>query len=182
MDQNGSYTVGSGVFVSSHSVTVVPFGHCSGVNVPVSEEVELKLEARARGLLMMGPDCGTAIINGVPLGFANAVPGGDVGIEQREARQRGVGGDLHRGQHGIGRVQAAGAVGRVVGHGAGGESLGAAGVGDADGVGAGGGGGEGVDDVGVGGGAGDLITVQEPLIREGSDAGDGDGEDEAAAN
>jgi FdrA protein len=49
-------------------------------NVPVSEEVELKQEARARGLLMMGPDCGTAIIGGVPLGFANVVPRGDIGI------------------------------------------------------------------------------------------------------
>jgi FdrA protein len=49
-------------------------------NVPVEEEVELKNEARERGLLMMGPDCGTAIINGVPLGFANAVPRGDIGI------------------------------------------------------------------------------------------------------
>ncbi len=49
-------------------------------NVPVADEVELKQEARRRGLLMMGPDCGTAIINGVPLGFANAVPRGDVGI------------------------------------------------------------------------------------------------------
>lgn len=49
-------------------------------NVPVADEVELKREAQARGLLMMGPDCGTAIINGVPLGFANAVPRGDIGI------------------------------------------------------------------------------------------------------
>lgn len=49
-------------------------------NVPVADEVELKQEARARGLLMMGPDCGTAIIGGVPLGFANAVPKGDIGI------------------------------------------------------------------------------------------------------
>ena len=49
-------------------------------NVPVSDEVELKQMARARGLLMMGPDCGTAIINGTPLGFANVVPRGDIGI------------------------------------------------------------------------------------------------------
>src|SRR5262249_27070489 len=31
-------------------------------------------------LLVMGPDCGTALIAGVPLGFANAVPRGDIGI------------------------------------------------------------------------------------------------------
>ena len=49
-------------------------------NVGLAEEVELKREARERGLLMMGPDCGTAILNGVPLGFANAVPRGDIGI------------------------------------------------------------------------------------------------------
>ena len=36
--------------------------------------------ARERGLLMMGPDCGTAIINGVPLAFANVVRRGDIGI------------------------------------------------------------------------------------------------------
>lgn len=49
-------------------------------NVPVEEEIELKTMAVERGLLMMGPDCGTAIINGVPLAFANAVPRGQVGI------------------------------------------------------------------------------------------------------
>jgi FdrA protein len=40
----------------------------------------LKAEARDLGLLVMGPDCGTAIIAGASLGFANAVPCGDVGI------------------------------------------------------------------------------------------------------
>ena len=49
-------------------------------NVPVADEVALKLLARERGLLMMGPDCGTAIINGTPLGFANVVSSGDIGI------------------------------------------------------------------------------------------------------
>ena len=49
-------------------------------NVPLADEVALKTEARRRGLLMMGPDCGTAIINGRPLAFANAVPRGDIGI------------------------------------------------------------------------------------------------------
>ena len=28
----------------------------------------------------MGPDCGTAIIDGVPLGFANAIPRGTIGV------------------------------------------------------------------------------------------------------
>lgn len=42
-------------------------------NVALSDEVALKQKARAKGLLVMGPDCGTAIIGGVGLGFANRV-------------------------------------------------------------------------------------------------------------
>lgn len=49
-------------------------------NVPIEKEVELKQEARRLGKLVMGPDCGTAIINGVPLAFANKVPSGDIGV------------------------------------------------------------------------------------------------------
>lgn len=49
-------------------------------NVPVEDEVELKSMARARGLLVMGPDCGTAILDGVPLGFANVVRRGTIGL------------------------------------------------------------------------------------------------------
>jgi succinyl-CoA synthetase alpha subunit len=49
-------------------------------NVPIAEEVALKREARDRGLMVMGPDCGTAIVGGAPLAFANAVPRGDIGI------------------------------------------------------------------------------------------------------
>ena len=49
-------------------------------NVPLADEVALKDLALARGLLMMGPDCGTALLGGAPIGFANAVPRGDVGI------------------------------------------------------------------------------------------------------
>ncbi len=49
-------------------------------NVPVEEEIALKTYAREHGLLVMGPDCGTAIIGGTPLGFANAVPRGNIGI------------------------------------------------------------------------------------------------------
>jgi len=49
-------------------------------NVPVADEVALKRLALAKGLLMMGPDCGTSIIGGAALAFANAVPRGDVGI------------------------------------------------------------------------------------------------------
>lgn len=49
-------------------------------NVSLADEVELKREARDLGLLVMGPDCGTAIIGGTPLAFANVVPRGDIGI------------------------------------------------------------------------------------------------------
>jgi succinyl-CoA synthetase alpha subunit len=49
-------------------------------NVPVEEEIALKKYADSQGLLVMGPDCGSAIINGVPLGFANSVRRGDIGI------------------------------------------------------------------------------------------------------
>jgi len=49
-------------------------------NVSLQAELELKLKALSKGLLMMGPDCGTAIINGMPLAFANRVRGGEIGI------------------------------------------------------------------------------------------------------
>ncbi len=49
-------------------------------NVALEDEVALKQKARAKGLLVMGPDCGTAIIDGVGLGFANRVRRGNVGI------------------------------------------------------------------------------------------------------
>ena len=48
--------------------------------VPLEEERALKLMAREKGLLLMGPDCGTALIGGTPLAFANVVPRGDIGI------------------------------------------------------------------------------------------------------
>jgi FdrA protein len=49
-------------------------------NVALADEVAIKREARKRGLLVMGPDCGTAIIGGAPLCFANEVPRGNIGI------------------------------------------------------------------------------------------------------
>ena len=49
-------------------------------NVPLADEVALKQTAQAKGLLVMGPDCGTAIINGVGLGFANRVRRGAIGL------------------------------------------------------------------------------------------------------
>lgn len=49
-------------------------------NVSMEEEIPLKQYAREHDLLVMGPDCGTAIINGIPLGFANLVRRGDIGV------------------------------------------------------------------------------------------------------
>ncbi len=49
-------------------------------NVSVADESALKRKARGNGLLVMGPDCGTAILNGVGLGFANRVRRGNIGI------------------------------------------------------------------------------------------------------
>jgi FdrA protein len=49
-------------------------------NVPLAQEVALKQVAAERGLLVMGPDCGTAAIGGLGLGFANVTEPGEVGI------------------------------------------------------------------------------------------------------
>jgi len=48
--------------------------------VSLDDEVALKRRARDRGLLVMGPECGTAIINGIGLGFANRVRRGSIGV------------------------------------------------------------------------------------------------------
>lgn len=48
--------------------------------VPVEHEVALKSAAHDAGVLVMGPDCGTAIVSGLALGFANAVRRGPVGL------------------------------------------------------------------------------------------------------
>ncbi|NMM17913.1 MAG: hypothetical protein HHJ14_12605 [Cellulomonas sp.] len=53
---------------------------CFSDNVSIEDEVRLKALAVDRGLLLMGPDCGTAILDGVPLGFANVVARGSVAI------------------------------------------------------------------------------------------------------
>ncbi|MEW6558100.1 MAG: FdrA family protein, partial [Elusimicrobiota bacterium] len=49
-------------------------------NVSVEDEIILKKLGVEKKLLVMGPDCGTAILNGVPLGFANVVRKGSIGI------------------------------------------------------------------------------------------------------
>ena len=49
-------------------------------NVPLEQERAIKALARAKGLLVMGPDCGTAILRGIPLGFANVVREGAISL------------------------------------------------------------------------------------------------------
>ena len=49
-------------------------------NVPLDREAALKRKAREKGLLVMGPDCGTAWLNGIGMGFANRVRRGSIGL------------------------------------------------------------------------------------------------------
>ncbi len=49
-------------------------------NISLADEAELKTLAAKKGLLLMGPDCGTAIINGVALALANVVRRGEIGL------------------------------------------------------------------------------------------------------
>jgi FdrA protein len=49
-------------------------------NVSLEDEIALKHFARDKGLMVMGPDCGTAIVNGVGFGFANRVRRGRIGL------------------------------------------------------------------------------------------------------
>lgn len=80
-------------------------------NVPLAEEIALKQMAQQHGLLMMGPDAGTAIVNGIALGFANAVPRGPVGVVGAAGTGiQGVTSALARG--GVGISQALGTGGR----------------------------------------------------------------------
>lgn len=72
----GAYAAAEALKALSRGLHVFLFSD----NVAREDEVMLKREAARRGLLVMGPDCGTAIINGAPLGFANAVRRGDIGL------------------------------------------------------------------------------------------------------
>lgn len=49
-------------------------------NVPLDQEVELKQLAKTQRRLLMGPDCGTSLIGGIGIGFANRVRRGPVGV------------------------------------------------------------------------------------------------------
>jgi succinyl-CoA synthetase alpha subunit len=76
-------------------------------NVPVAQERAIKELAREKGLLVMGPDCGTAILGGVPIGFANVVRAGPIslvgasgtGLQEIACRIHALGGGV---RHAIG--------------------------------------------------------------------------------
>jgi FdrA protein len=72
-----------GQFAKREAVTAINHGlnvFLFSSNVSVEDELELKQKAISKHLLMMGPDCGTSIINGTVLGFGNVLRRGPVGI------------------------------------------------------------------------------------------------------
>jgi FdrA protein len=72
----GSYAAAEALKAVKQGLNVFMFSD----NVPLAQEIAIKQEAKKRGVLVMGPDCGTAIIGGVPLGFANNVRKGNIGL------------------------------------------------------------------------------------------------------
>src|SRR3954468_24225327 len=72
----GAYAVAEAADAIAAGRSVLVFSD----GVPVEHEVALKHAARDAGVLVMGPDCGTAIVSGVALGFANVVRPGPVGL------------------------------------------------------------------------------------------------------
>ncbi len=92
-------------------------------NVSIEDEITLKQTAAEKGLLVMGPDCGTAIVNGVGLGFANRVRHGPIGmaaasgtgLQQISSRIHQLGGGLTHA-FGTGGRDFTEAVGAVTAH------------------------------------------------------------------
>ncbi len=72
----GSYAAAEALKALAAGLNVMLFSD----NVPECQEATIKQYARQRNLLVMGPDCGTAIVNGMPLGFANVVRRGSIGL------------------------------------------------------------------------------------------------------
>ena len=72
----GAYAVAEAADAIAAGRSVLVFSD----GVPVEHEVALKHAAHDAGVLVMGPDCGTAIVSGVALGFANVVRPGPVGL------------------------------------------------------------------------------------------------------
>ena len=72
----GNYAAREAIKALEHGKHVFLFSN----NVSLQEEVELKQLAKKKGLLVMGPDCGTSSIQGVGIGFANIVRRGPIGV------------------------------------------------------------------------------------------------------
>lgn len=72
----GSYAAAEAMKALKRGLNVFMFSD----NVAIEQERALKQLAEKKSLLVMGPDCGTAIIGGVPLGFANTVRRGKIGV------------------------------------------------------------------------------------------------------
>src|SRR4051794_39364496 len=72
----GAYAVAEAADAIAAGRSVLVFSD----GVPVEQEIALKQAAHEAGVLVMGPDCGTAIVSGVALGFANVVRRGPVGL------------------------------------------------------------------------------------------------------
>jgi FdrA protein len=72
----GEYAAAEALKALSLGLNVMLFSD----NVGLEDEILLKRFARERDLIVMGPDCGTAIINGIPLAFANVVRRGVIGV------------------------------------------------------------------------------------------------------
>lgn len=72
----GEYAARESRLALEHGCNVFLFSD----NVSVEEEVALKKLATEKGLLVMGPDCGTALVKGKGIGFANVVQQGKIGV------------------------------------------------------------------------------------------------------
>ncbi|SAL83395.1 succinyl-CoA synthetase subunit alpha [Caballeronia arvi] len=72
----GDYAVAEAIKALQLGMNVMLFSD----NVSMAQEKAIKTLAREKRLIVMGPDCGTAIVNGMPLGFANVVRRGGIGV------------------------------------------------------------------------------------------------------
>jgi FdrA protein len=117
----GAYAVHEARKALQHGLHVFLFS----AHVDLEAEASLKNLAAQEGLLLMGPDCGTAVLNGIPLGFANQLPRGPVGLIAASGTGLQQVSCLLAGQ-GIGVSQAIGVGGRDVHERIGGHSMRAA--------------------------------------------------------
>lgn len=114
----GRYAAREARWALEHGLHVMLFSD----NVSLEDEIALKALAEQRGLLCMGPDAGTAIINGIGLGFANAVPRGPIGIVSAAGTGlQSVSSDIAR--RGSGVSQAIGTGGRDLSEAVGGRAM-----------------------------------------------------------